>query len=138
MGNFKALERNHPDYEIHGKEIVAQRLGQIQSIADQKGTKLAVLMVPAPVQICKESQLAYYPKGVDLTNGEIFDTDLPQRLMGELTSSLAIPFYDLRGPLSEIAKICPYQSHNMHWTHYGHQVVADYLVGILIEKGYTH
>jgi hypothetical protein len=38
--------------------------------------------------------------------------------------------------LSEISKTCPYQSHNMHWTPYGHQVVADYLADILIKNGY--
>jgi hypothetical protein len=132
LGNFKALERGHPEYEIDGKEILAQRLSQIQSVANQTDAKFVVFMVPAPVQICGESQLAYYPRGVDLSDSERYDTDLPQRMMGELTTSLSIPFYDLRGPLGEISETCPYQSHNMHWTAYGHQVVADYLVGILL------
>jgi hypothetical protein len=136
LGNFKALERGHPEYEINGKEIVAQRLEQIQSIADQVGAKFIVFMVPASVQICGESQLAYYPKGVDLANTEHYDTDLPQRMMGELTTSLDLHFYDLRGPLGEISKICPYQSRNMHWTFYGHQVVADYLADVLLKSGY--
>ena len=138
LGNFKALERGHPEYEIVAKAIFAQRLKQIQSIANEANAKFLVFMVPAPVQICTKSQLAYYPRGVDLANSERFDTDLPQRMVGEMTTSLSIPFYDLRNPLSEISKTCPYQPHNMHWTSYGHQVVANYLKNILLTNGYIH
>jgi peptidoglycan/LPS O-acetylase OafA/YrhL len=136
LGNFKALERGHPEIEINGKEMVFQRLQQIKLFADQNGAKLIVLMVPASVQVCAKNQLAYYPQGVDLTNRELYDTDLPQRLMSDLAISLALPFYDLRSPLEENSNMCPYQSHNMHWTSYGHQVVADYLVDILLKNGY--
>ena len=80
--------------------------------------------------------MAYYPKGVDLTDSELYDTDLPQRMMGELTISLTLPFYDLRSPLLRTLETCPYQPRNMHWTTYGHQAVADYLTAILLEYGY--
>lgn len=137
LGNFSALERGHAEQEAEGKEILAQRLGRIQSIAEQEGAEVIVFMVPAPVQICDQSQLAYYPRGVDLADGDRFDMDLPQRMMAELTGELGLPFYDLRNPLGGVAEMCPYQPRNMHWTAHGHQMVADYLADILLERGST-
>ncbi len=137
LGNFKALEQGHPELEIDGKGIVAQRLKQIEAIANESGAKLLIFMVPAPVQVCGENQLDYYPKGVDLTDGEIYDVELPQRMMMELTNSLNLHLYDLRDPLREMSKTCPYQPHNMHWTSEGHQIVATYLTDILLQNDYV-
>jgi lysophospholipase L1-like esterase len=136
LGNFKAFELGHPVDEANGEEIFTQRLEAIQSTSNELNAKLVIFMVPASIQICTASQLAYYPKGVDLNNRKLYDTDLPQRMMGEMTKALELPFYDLRDLFTRFSPPCPYQSHNMHWTVYGHQIVADYFVNILSKNGY--
>ncbi|MGH9820562.1 MAG: SGNH/GDSL hydrolase family protein, partial [Pyrinomonadaceae bacterium] len=137
LGNFKSLERGHPEVQNEATELFASRLQMIKSSADQQGAEVIVVMVPAPVQVCTPSQLAYYPKNVDLSDGTKFDIDLPQRLMGELTTRYNVPFYDLRDAFSETGGYCPYQQHNMHWTVNGHQIVSDYIANVLINK-YVH
>lgn len=137
LGNFRALERGHSEYENEAKELFASRLQAIKSTAVQQGAKLIVVMVPAPVQVCRESQLAYYPKNVNLSDEKIFDVDLPQRLMVELTRRFDIPFYDLREAFVKNAGDCPYQQHNMHWTADGHRIASDYIADLLLMNKYV-
>jgi hypothetical protein len=132
-GNFSALVRNQPDISIR-RSKVAQRLQQIQEVANQVGAKMVVPMVPASVQVCKPNELPYYPRNVNLANTQKFDPELPQRMTQELTQSLSIGYYDLRPALQ--AQQCPYQPHNMHWLPSGHRAVADYLSKRLIADGY--
>jgi peptidoglycan/LPS O-acetylase OafA/YrhL len=49
LGNFLALERNRPDLQDTGRQLVAERIEQIKSVADEAGAKVAIAMIPAPV-----------------------------------------------------------------------------------------
>jgi hypothetical protein len=131
LGNFSALERNRPEFETTGRQAVMERLEKIKNVTDKSGAKVMVLMIPAPVQICKADQLAYYPRNVDLTDTNKYDLDLPQRMTQEMSETLGLIYVDLRPVLSLTPESCPYQKRNMHWTVAGHQEVAAYLAELL-------
>ncbi|MFM9904943.1 MAG: acyltransferase family protein [Pyrinomonadaceae bacterium] len=134
LGNFKALERDQPAYD-EGRELYRARLDEMRSTATTNGAKFLIVSIPAPVQVCSESQLAYYPRGVRLSDSETFDTDLPQRTIFGLASDLAVPIFDLRKAFTDSSATCPYQPRNMHWTVSGHQTAANYIAAKLIEDG---
>jgi hypothetical protein len=136
LGNFTALERDRTDVNGTGRQLVAERLAQIKSAANGAGAKVAILMIPAPVQVCEPDQLAYYPSHVDLGDATQYDLDQPQRITQELAEQLGLGFYDLRPILRSVTTGCPYQPRNMHWTVAGHQAVAAYLAHILGTDGY--
>ncbi len=131
LGNIATLERDQPDLP-NAKALVTRRFQQIKATADKIGAKVIIVMVPASVQVCEPSQLAYYPQGVDLNDTTKFDMDLPQRDTKEIADSLGIPFYDLRPVLRAVPGGCPYQPNNMHWLSSGHRVVADYVAKIIV------
>jgi lysophospholipase L1-like esterase len=131
LGYFAELERNRPEFTTTGRQLVSQRLTQIKAVADQIGARVIIVMIPAPVQVCRPDQLAYYPGNVDLSDTSRFDLDLPQRMTQEITNSLAFKYYDLRPILSAAPEGCPYQPHNSHWTAAGHQIVAADLATML-------
>jgi hypothetical protein len=133
LGNFLALERGRPELEDTGRQKVFEQLSQIRTVADQIGATVVVFMVPAPVQICRPDQLAYYPRNVDINDTSQYDLDLPQRTMGDIAHSLGLAFYDLRPVMKSVSGECPYQAHNMHWTQSGHQIAATYLSNLLTE-----
>lgn len=136
LGQFLALEVGHPEFENDGRQLTWERLKQIKEVAAQNGTEVILVIVPAPVQACRPEQLAYYPRHVDLTDTTGFDLDLPQRLMTGIAESLELPLYDLRDLLFSGTE-CYYQTHNIHWTVTGHQVVAEYLADVIIQNKYV-
>ena len=135
LGNFLFLERDQPIVQGDGKQGIIQRFKEIKDLAASLDSQVVILMVPAPVQVCAPTDLAYYPRNVDLSDPAIFDLNQPQKVMQEITNSLGLPFYDLRSPLQSTST-CPYQRYNMHWTQAGHQLVADYISKFLLSDGY--
>jgi lysophospholipase L1-like esterase len=135
LGYFITLERNRPEFEVTGRDLVTDRLKKIKTVADQQGAQVVIVMIPAPVQVCESSELAYYPSNVDLTDSTRYDLDLPQRLTHELAEALEIEYYDLR-PILQSIEQCPYQPRNSHWTAAGHRAVSIYLTEVLIADGY--
>jgi len=135
LGNFLALEKGRPDINVTGRQMVADRLKQIKTIADRVGAKVVIAMIPAPVQVCTPEQLDYYPRHVDLNDRTRFDLEQPQRMTQEIASSLDFVYYDLLPVLKSAPGGCPYQSKNMHWTAAGHRSVADYLTQMLSSDG---
>lgn len=131
LGNFRSLERSHPEFEDTGRQKVAEQFTRIKTVTDQIGSRLFVAMVPAAPQVCDPEQLAYYPHNVDVTDTESYDINLPQRLMSQITNSLGRPFFDLRPMMKAVPGGCPYQTNNMHWTKAGHEAAAAYLADIL-------
>jgi peptidoglycan/LPS O-acetylase OafA/YrhL len=132
LGHFHFLERDCDDETGEGRTLMQQRLADIKKVADQIGAKVAIAMIPSSPQVCPPNMLAYWPEGIDLTDKEKFDPDLPQRTTRAIAATLSIPCYDLRPPLkASLSEGNPYQSHNMHWTPLGHRVAADYLAKVL-------
>ncbi len=136
LGNFAALEIDRQDIQAAGAQMVFERLAQIKKIAADNGAKVAIAMIPAPVQVCQPKDLAYYPRNVDLTDASRYDLDLPQRETEAISNQLGYAYFDLRPALEAAEGGCPYQSRNMHWTVAGHQIVASYVAGVLLRDGY--
>jgi hypothetical protein len=130
LGNFLALEKSRPDITVTGRQLVAERLKQIKTAADWLGAKVVIAMIPAPVQVCRPDQLAYYPRHVNLNDTTRFDLEQPQRMTQEIALSLGFAYYDLLPVLKSARGDCPYHSRNMHWTVAGHRAVADYLAQV--------
>jgi lysophospholipase L1-like esterase len=135
LGHFVTLERQELDSLDYSRDAVQADLEQIQSVSEQSGAQVVLVMVPSSVQVCSPDALPYYPSHIDLKDSTRFDIDQPQRVMSEIANSLGIPMYDLRNALSASAQ-CLYQPHNMHWLEEGHRVVSDYLANTLSENGY--
>jgi hypothetical protein len=134
LGNFKAFERDRR--EVHkGYEKVHHYVAQMKATADRHGIALVAVMVPASVQVCRPSELDYFPRGVHLSDTRRFDIDQPQRLLARIFDDLSVSFYDLRPVLVNLAT-CPYQAKNMHWNQTGHAVVARFVADALLRDGF--
>ncbi|MBN2490665.1 MAG: acyltransferase family protein [Planctomycetes bacterium] len=136
LGNFRALEKNGPCTEPEARARVRDRLERIRTVAESVGAKVVIVMIPAPVQVCDRTRLAYYPHRVDLEDPTRFDLDLPQRTTREIAAELGMTCLDLRSALQASVSLDPYQSRNMHFTIAGHRIVAAYLADQLIQDGY--
>ena len=127
LGNFDSLERDNLENLRSGQALTIEQLGIIDQTARQVGSKVEILMIPAPVQVCDQEDLDYYPKHIDLGDSHRFDLDQPQRLLMEMAEIYETPLHDLREVLHSDEVGCPYQKNNMHWTEEGHKLVAGYL-----------
>lgn len=135
LGNFPALERDRVELE-EGRRITGARWGEIAATARAGGAQLVVLSVPAPGQVCAPADLAYWPRGVDLSDTARFDPDRPQRWTAQLADAVGAEYHDLRDVLG--GGPCPYQPHNMHWTADGHRRVAHALAAWLAPDRGAH
>lgn len=135
LGHVSTLERDELETLNYAREIVTEDFEQIQSVAQQTGAQVVLVMAPSSVQVCSSNELDYYPRHIDLNDTSRFDIDQPQRIMSEIADSLGLTMYDLRDAFSA-SGACPYQPKNMHWLTDGHGAVSDYLADVLIEVGY--
>jgi hypothetical protein len=126
LGNFKALERGPRGITEQKRKLVLERMREIKQVSVSNGTRVMVIMVPAPVQVCSPANLAYWPRNISLTDSSRFDPDRPQRVTQAIAAELQFSYYDLRPILTQAAMSgdCPYQRRNMHWTASGHSLVA--------------
>jgi len=107
-------------------ERVRDRLARIQRAAGRVGAKTTLVLIPAPLQVCRVDQLAYLPPGLEVSATTGYDLELPQRELKRLAKQLGLPSVDLRPALRRAG--CPYQRANLHFTEVGHRVVAGELV----------
>ena len=130
LGGFPALERGRPDRD-HARQLVAGRLAAIREVADSLQARVLIVLVPAPVQVSGPRELAYHPRGVDLSDTTRFDPEGPGRATRAIADSLGLACLDLRPALARAPDGRPYQRHNMHWTPSGHRAVAAWLADTL-------
>lgn len=136
LGNFRYLERGDHDWNTRGRDVAEERLTQVAQVADAIEAKVAIAMIPAPVQVCSPDELMYYPRHIDLQDDQHFDKELPQGMTAAMAHRLGFTFYDLLPVLRAVGGCCPYQPKNMHWTAVGHEAVARYLARSLTEAGF--
>ena len=130
LGGFLPLERGRPDRD-HARQLVAGRLAEIRAVADSLGARVLIVLVPAPAQVSGPRELAYYPRGVDLSDTTRFDPEGPHRATRAIADSLGIACLDLLPALGATPGGRPYQHHNLHWTPSGHRAVATWLADTL-------
>lgn len=134
LSNIRFLDRSQKPRWIAGARITRERYAEIKALAQANGGRVAVVLFPASVQVCAAKDLRYYPHFFSLRNSARYDPDLPQNLAAELTSSLGLPYHDLRPDLRAAAD-CPYQARNMHLTVYGQGVSARAIAAFLRREG---
>ena len=109
---------------------VKRLFGAMKTLTDEKGVRLAVLMIPAYEQVCPD--LAFGP------NGPPPELDLlkPQREFAGFFSEHGIACLDLLPALRELpADEGLYYPRDQHWTARGNGVVGELLAGWLLETG---
>ncbi len=135
LANLALFERKNAQELKKNSEMVKNYIKSILNTAQNIGSRLMIVLVPSSVQVCDPDDLAYLTRGVDPASSEDYDLDQPQRLAKEIFKELNIEYFDLRPALSD-AEGCPYQSRNMHWTEYGHQIVANAVADELHKRGF--
>jgi hypothetical protein len=136
LGHFRSLEVDSSEMVGEGFALLEERMTQMRETCRSIDAVLAIVLIPASVQICGPNDLRYYPRFVNVTDPAQFDMEQPQSLALEIAGTLDLPVYDLRGPL-EVLDHCPYQPLNMHWTEDGHRAAADFLADVLIRDGHV-
>lgn len=132
LGSFAVTNR---PVLADNSELVSVELAAIASTAQEVGSSLLVVLVPASVQVCDPDDLAYLTRGVDPANSDQYDMDQPQEIAIDMLEELDIPYFDLR-PALRNAPECPYFRRNMHWTELGHEIVADAVARELTLNGW--
>ncbi len=132
LGQFAQLRTGPAGNVEKGKAVVAERLAAVQKIATQNHARLLIVLVPSGPQICRPSDLLYWPRRVNLDDSDL-DADLPQKAALSIASLLHIDTLDLRPALRSL-RTCSYQPLNMHWTASAHKFVADVIAQQLIKQ----
>ncbi|MGE5442006.1 MAG: hypothetical protein ACM3Q0_02960, partial [Bacteroidota bacterium] len=82
------------------------------------------------IQVCGPTDLEVYPRSVDLSEGERFDLERPQRVLAETAAALRNAAIDLRPVLARAGR-CLYQPRNMRWLPEAHERVAAFVADLL-------
>ncbi len=124
LGSFEFFDRQH---EVTPREYAATRaaFAEIRDTAAKWGGRVIIAMFPAAPQVCRPSELAYYPQHIDWQSPS-FDLDRPQRLMRQLARELHVGFIDVRKAFT--GPSCGYQPRNMHLTATGQAKVSAFML----------
>jgi peptidoglycan/LPS O-acetylase OafA/YrhL len=133
MRGVEYLTLAQQDWWTQGRDQLAERIARIKATADQVGARVAVLMVPAAVQVCSGEGLDFFPRPLDLSDRSRYDLELPQRLARKIVADLELAFLDLRDAL-KTSTAGTYQRRNMHWTVLGHQIAAEYVTAKVLDE----
>ncbi len=136
FGYFQSLERKNYEPMSAGAELIELRLKSILQTARKINARVLTVLVPSAAQVCNPATLKYFPVGIDLSDTDRFDLNQPQLLAKKLFEKLDIKYLDLREVLLNVAHLEPYQTHNMHWTEFGHRVVAQHIAQYIIQHRY--
>jgi len=143
LGHFGAFKRDELEALTRGQERILAIARELKAASQALQSELIFLLAPASIQINARSQLDYYPRYVDFTDGDVFDTQQPQKLMRTIADRTGVPYLDLYGPLKTHADKQVYMPRNMHWTELGHRVAAEAIHDFLrrlssLEWGIAH
>ncbi len=116
-GQVHMLRTGPGSLVTQGRNALQKQLSSIKQSADNAGSRLMIVMIPAAPQVCS-SDLKYDPSQ--------YDFNLPQQTTREIAQQLSVPVLDLRPALRK-PNVCVYQPRNMHWTAEGHALTARYV-----------
>lgn len=132
------FDRSKVDYLTKGRDLTRTRFKTISEVANENSTRVLVMSIPAPIQCVPVEQLKYIRPFLNLKNASRYDYDQPQRMTAELAAEFGFEHLDLRTALSAAEDRQPYQSHNLHFTEAGHDVVSDALLRYFREPAATN
>ncbi len=135
LGNYFSIARENESFMRDSVPLIRDRMESISEVCRRTASELVVVLVPASVQVAHHEDLRYLPRTIDLSDESKWDLDQPQRMTIEILDDLGIDYIDLREPLRAAADGRPYHPTNMHWTEFGHEVVAEH-VAAEIQKRY--
>lgn len=132
FGRLPSFEvENRSTLEEYGA-LVEDHLASISAVAEDVGSEVLIVLVPASVQVCDPADLAYITRGVDPAASQLYDLDQPQEIAAGIMDKLDLPYFDLRPVLS--GSECYYARRNMHWTPDGHVVVSRAVADLIEER----
>jgi peptidoglycan/LPS O-acetylase OafA/YrhL len=134
FGYFSALEKKQLPVMQANAARIQERFRSIAKLANDLQSKVLVVLVPAPAQVCSPDGMKYWPNSINLQDSGRFDLEQPQRLEKELLDTIGFAYIDLRLPLRQAEEVMPCQPRNLHWTKAGHLVVADFITRYLLDN----
>lgn len=132
----KALLKLFPagDCELYSSERIAKVRGvlaEMKQIAEQHSSKFVICYVPAAINACSPSELAYFPHRELTENRKAYDFDRPRCHLLQIARELNIDVIDLTDVLrsrwslsSKFKTKQTYFANSWHWTRRGHWVAA--------------
>lgn len=122
--------------DIHSPSFLAQRaysaceflIGKGSDICNRAGARLLVMTIPDPLPLSEGGLQRLFAQGVD---PKAFDPDLPDKRIGEICSTLGVPFVAGRSYLDA----SHYKTRDPHWNEKGHQQVASLLSTLYYDYG---
>ena len=118
-----------------GAEATDRALEQLQQLAEQRGIRLAALLIPAPAQVDPAAwQSLFAELGLDPSG---HDPDRPTAIFRDLLARRGIPALDLTGALREEReqRAFLYYPIDQHLTPEGNRVAARELARFLLDSG---
>ncbi|MCS6886236.1 MAG: GDSL-type esterase/lipase family protein [Acidobacteriota bacterium] len=126
-------------YSFHGKATDQQarvyaytrkQLEAMLQICSGRGTKLAVALLPAQLQVYEE-MFAEQLVGFSVSSQD-YEIDRPNKVLSEMLSQMNVPAIDLYEPFRERRGKDLYYRHDGHWTKRGHRLAAKILEPFLL------
>jgi len=124
-----------PEPIVRGWALTGLLLGQVRSVVEGGGGKLAVVLLPLRFQLT-DSLFSRFLANGGLHPPPVLDT--PQREATRLASGLGIPVIDLLPTFRQWVAdggASPYLEWDGHWNQIGHRLAAERVVSGLLERG---
>lgn len=128
-----AFERTSKDFMLNSKSLIRERFAEIYKSNKQLSCRIVVVAIPAPTQVARPEDIAWWPTAIDFDDTARFDMDQPQRLLKELADEYSFEFVDLRAPFVRERERLPYQRRNIHWTSAGHEIMAEEMRKLILK-----
>ena len=133
LGFYKTGENKH--YSPESIDKVRSYLESMNGVCHENGCRFVIYFVPGAIAVSKPADIAYFPRGEDLSNKKLYDLDRPFLTLKTMANQLNIPLVDLTPYLRRSKKQPVYFPESWHWNNEGHQVVAGVIAQDLIERG---
>ncbi len=129
----KGNERYYSDTVI---QKMRRTLYAMQKECSAYGARFVLVFVPGQIAVSAPEDIAYFPKGANLSDTLNFDLDQPLKYTRQIARELEIPLADLTPFLREHPRQPVYYRESWHWNPEGQQVVATALFSELNKRNF--
>ncbi|MBI4424069.1 MAG: SGNH/GDSL hydrolase family protein [Elusimicrobia bacterium] len=126
---YPLYQTPHPPLYDPYFALLERLLARLREDTRRHGARLTVMIVPSPVEVYPD-QMRRLVAASPLPPGRSWDPEAAVRRLRELAARAEVPVVDLLPELREAGKTNPslYFPYNLHWTRFGHRVVAEALI----------